>query len=308
MLFELIEQFDVITIFRHVAADGDALGSQFGLKEFIKAAYPSKEVYCLGNDIGSHGWLFDDIDQCEDDVIKNSLAIVCDTANAARIDDSRFASARQIVKIDHHPGGDEYAHYEFVDTSASATCEVITSLLREQNKEITKKCAEYLYYGLATDTNNFTIESVRKSTFYDAAYLLDTGLNLGAINYNLMAKEKNVFEYETYLRNRIIIENAIAYCIVSKEEYERFFLSFTEAKEKVYVLSGIKNVEIWCLFVEHHSEDGVIYYNGSLRSLRTVINTIANNYQGGGHKLACGVKKLTADDIQQLLKDLMHAV
>ena len=33
ILFELVEQYDIITIYRHVSPDADALGAQFGLKQ-----------------------------------------------------------------------------------------------------------------------------------------------------------------------------------------------------------------------------------------------------------------------------------
>ena len=47
-MFELIEKYDVITIFRHVSPDSDALGSQFGLKQWIMDTYPNKQVFALG--------------------------------------------------------------------------------------------------------------------------------------------------------------------------------------------------------------------------------------------------------------------
>lgn len=39
---EQIQQYDTIIIHRHVRPDPDALGSQFGLKEYLIAKYPTK--------------------------------------------------------------------------------------------------------------------------------------------------------------------------------------------------------------------------------------------------------------------------
>ncbi|MGL5977842.1 MAG: DHH family phosphoesterase [Erysipelotrichaceae bacterium] len=308
-LFELVEKYDIITLFRHVGADGDALGSQFGLKTWIQETYPHKQVYALGLDLGSHAPLFDPIDQdVSDQTIANSLAIVLDTANAQRVDDQRFSSAREILKIDHHIRVDDYAKNEIVDVDACATCQILTNLFRKNNIKLSQKCAKFLYYGLSSDTNNFTIDAVTSETFLDAAYLKDFGLDLSAINYDLRSKALHVFEYETFLRSSLVVDDKIVYAIVSKEDYEQFGLSFVEAKEKVYVLSSLRGIEIWCLFVESGEEDGNIHYNGSLRSLRTPINTIANNYHGGGHRLACGVKQLRREDIAALLADLKQAI
>ena len=43
-ILKLIEQYEVITIFRHIHPDCDALGSQFGLKQWISENYPDKKV------------------------------------------------------------------------------------------------------------------------------------------------------------------------------------------------------------------------------------------------------------------------
>ena len=92
-LFCLVEHYDIITIYRHSAADSDALGAQFGLKQWILDTYPKKQVYALGDAIGSHGVHFPHIDEVDDETIKASLAIILDTANASRIDDDRWKSA-----------------------------------------------------------------------------------------------------------------------------------------------------------------------------------------------------------------------
>ena len=44
-----IKEFDTIIIHRHSNPDGDALGSQIGLKEAILATFPNKVVKVLGD-------------------------------------------------------------------------------------------------------------------------------------------------------------------------------------------------------------------------------------------------------------------
>ena len=66
ILFELIDQYDIITIFRHISPDADALGSQFGLKQWIQDTYPQKQVYALGMDHGSKQHLYPEMDQVSD--------------------------------------------------------------------------------------------------------------------------------------------------------------------------------------------------------------------------------------------------
>ena len=52
-LFDCIAEYDTITLFRHIGADADALGAQFGLKRWINENYPQKRVYALGASVGS---------------------------------------------------------------------------------------------------------------------------------------------------------------------------------------------------------------------------------------------------------------
>ena len=43
-----IKKADSIVILRHESPDPDAIGSQVGLREIIRATYPEKTVYLLG--------------------------------------------------------------------------------------------------------------------------------------------------------------------------------------------------------------------------------------------------------------------
>ena len=52
-LFDTLEAHDTIAIYRHVYADGDAMGAQFGLKALIEARWPQKRVYAPGKSVGS---------------------------------------------------------------------------------------------------------------------------------------------------------------------------------------------------------------------------------------------------------------
>ena len=53
----LIESHETIVLHRHRNPDGDALGSQIGLKHLILENYPGKRVYMLGDEAGrTHSW------------------------------------------------------------------------------------------------------------------------------------------------------------------------------------------------------------------------------------------------------------
>ena len=96
---ELIEKHDVITLYRHIRADYDAYGSQFGLKELILANYPEKKVYTIGTDDLDNPYLLEPLDNPEEDIIKQSLAIIVDTSNAARVEGESYKLALDSIRI-----------------------------------------------------------------------------------------------------------------------------------------------------------------------------------------------------------------
>lgn len=91
-LYSALEQSEVITLYRHINPDCDALGSQWGLATWLKHRFPLKRVIVLGHQKMTNG-LFPDSDEIDDETIRQSLAIVLDTANVRRIDDDRWQSA-----------------------------------------------------------------------------------------------------------------------------------------------------------------------------------------------------------------------
>ena len=48
-VLQAIEAYDKIIIHRHNRPDGDAMGSQLGLKHLILENYPHKTVYAVGD-------------------------------------------------------------------------------------------------------------------------------------------------------------------------------------------------------------------------------------------------------------------
>lgn len=308
-LFSLIEQYDIITIFRHTAADSDALGSQFGLKQWIQDTYPDKQVYALGVGIGSAGSHFPAIDTCSDEVVSSSLAIILDTANASRIDDERWRTALYRIKVDHHIYVETYADLEIIEDYKGATCEILADLFEKHGCTLSKQCAEYLYSGMIADTLQFSINATTPQMLRTAAYLVEAGVDVAKINEENFSKSLKEFRYETYIRqNCHIIDDCLAYAKISKAEYEGFGLTLNEAKEKVYALGRVHEFSAWALFVEIDQDEQGTLYNGSLRSRDKMINDIANVFKGGGHRYACGVKNLHEEDIERLLAMLLERV
>ena len=68
-ILEKISEYKRIIIHRHTNPDGDALGSQIGLRELLKNAYPEKEIYAVGDGAGRYSFM----EGSEMDTVDDSL-------------------------------------------------------------------------------------------------------------------------------------------------------------------------------------------------------------------------------------------
>ena len=303
VIIDEIMAHDIITIFRHIRPDGDAAGSQLGLKAWIEHNFPQKKVYALGKETYD---IYPFVDEVDDKTIEESLAIITDTSNKERIDDDRWTRAKVSIKIDHHPIVDEYASYNFTDPDAASACELVTEILDGfDGTSFDKKAAHYLYSGILTDTLSFKTTSCRAKTLKSAYLLAKTGISLNEISEEVFSQSQKIFDFRTYLRGKVTYDNGPAYVVLDKEDYDKFDISDSTARFQIAELNGVKDFLIWALFTKN--EKGL--YDGSLRSKKDYrVNDIAELYGGGGHDNAAGVKDLNNDGLQDILLKLKERI
>lgn len=303
LILNWIEEAKTICVFRHQNPDADALGSQFGLVTWLQQRYPEKTIHAMGFHRGTSPELFGEYEQITDEKVQSSLAIILDTANASRIDDERYLLAHKRIKIDHHPFVEVYADYEWIDEHAASTSELVTEFIHSvQEEPLPKKIARYLYMGIIADTLRFSTRNTRSKTLEQAAFLVQSHLDLAEINDDLFALDHQEYALTTYIRSTAVFEpNGLAYLVLHQDDLKRLGVSQGKAKEKVVELGLMRSVKIWALFIE---QEDMISYNGSLRSRHLTINDIAKAYRGGGHKLAAAVKECSLEEIQLVLHDL----
>ena len=305
-LYHEINRADVITLFRHQRPDCDAVGSQFALKKWIRDNFPQKKVYALGYEYCKQG-KFPHSDTADAETIKNSIAIVLDTANSERVDDERFQLAKRIIRVDHHPFMHKFGDEFFINDKAAATCEILADFFRHTISIVSLETAEYLYMGLLTDTLCFKTSNTTAETLKAAAYLAGFSVDIPVVNQILFDKTEKEFLIEGHLHDIAVIGDHTAYAIVSVEEQKAWGLEIGDVRDHIDVFSQVEDFEVWALFNGKETEDGQILYDGSLRSKRTTINEIASDYCGGGHKNASGVKNMTEDQMYELIGRLKAA-
>ncbi|MBQ2735498.1 MAG: DHH family phosphoesterase, partial [Clostridia bacterium] len=112
-VLELIQRYPKIIIHRHKNPDGDALGSQLGLKQILADTFPQKQIYAVGDMTPRYAFMADaPMDALEDAQYRGALAIILDTSAKALISDERYLTADATVRIDHHIFCEEIAGVE----------------------------------------------------------------------------------------------------------------------------------------------------------------------------------------------------
>ncbi len=296
-----IKEFDTIIIHRHQRPDPDAIGSQMGLANIIKESFPSKNVYCVGKQYHGFDWL-GTADEIADEVYKDALVIVCDTANQPRVDDERYNQGKKMIKIDHHPNDDQFGDIMWIHEDASSTSELIYDLYaNSEDLRINAEAGRCLYAGIVGDTGRFKYPSTTAHTFEVAAGLAKLDFSTNAINQIESEIDIPLARLSAYVYQNIeIMDSGAAYIVLSNEVLEPFELGDDSTSAVVPLPGNINAVKAWAIFVQQ--KDGT--YRIRLRSKGPVINELAKQFGGGGHPLASGAVAKDDEEIKKCYKTI----
>lgn len=300
-LLDKILEYNKIVIFRHARPDGDCTFSQLALYEFLKDNFKDKTIKLAGFEKFD---LKSKIERVSDSFIKDSLAIVLDTATLERIDDNRCKLAKFIIKIDHHPSVQNYGDINIVSPESSATCELLADIFFSNSFKkfkLSNKVCEYLYCGMVTDTLNFKTANTTAHTLLNASKLVEKGsLKPSDLVEFLMNDSLDLYNKVSQIRNYLKINNNFGYILLKEKDLKKINIDPIEAKNKIDVIGSIKELNIWAFAVEVNGK-----YDCSIRSKRKyVVNNIATKYRGGGHPNACAVKQVTYKELQEIFLEL----
>ena len=304
-IFDKIQQYDTVCIFRHIRLDGDCVGSSKGLKRIIQLTWPEKKVYLIDSQKSDFlAFLGADDEEIADEVYANALGIVVDTATKERISNQKFRLCKELVKIDHHILVDDYAPISWVEEDRSSACEMIATFydtFRDQLK-IDRLAATYIFTGMVTDSGRFRFRSVSGDTMRCAGLMLDAGVDTDIVFAHLYLKDFDYLKFKAHVYEQMrVTENGVAYIHVTKEMKERFSLTQESASSVVSFLENIKGCLCWIAFIDQNDEENTTRVR--LRSRFVPVNPVAEKWRGGGHACACGATVYSQQEIDALLAD-----
>ena len=301
-IYREILAHNTIILHRHSRPDGDALGSQIGLKHILRENFPEKTVYAVGDEAGFFSFMEDSImDEIPDEAYENALAIVLDCGAEKLVSDSRFRLAARTARIDHHLYTGAFTDEEAVDSSYESCCGLIAQFALESGMRLNPLAAKSLYTGMVTDSGRFRYDSTSARTFHLASFLLEQPMDTNAIYRDLYADDfENKKLKARFLLKTRFTSNRVAYIYTTREELEQLNIStFTASRGMVNTMADIRGTDIWVNFTE--ADGGVLC---ELRSSGTNINPIAVKYGGGGHAKASGATVADYETAMAMLRDL----
>lgn len=300
-----IRVHDTIIIHRHDRPDGDAMGSQIGLKNILTENFPGKKVYMVG-DISDYLRFMEDsvMDDIPDSAYEGALAMVLDCGAPGLVCDHRYTLAAKTVRIDHHIFCGKFCDIEVIDSDYESCCGLIAQFAVEQGLKLTPLSAKSLYTGMVTDSGRFRYDGTTAHTLRLAATLLEQGFDTNTLFQSLYSEsyEDKKLKAQFLLKAQFTPRRVAYMCTDARELAElvaQGVTPFTVSRGMVNVLGDMKGVEIWANFTE--DEKGILC---ELRSANLNVQPIAAKYGGGGHAKACGATLPDWETMEKMLHDL----
>lgn len=303
-LSKTLTEVKTVVLISHLAPDGDTLGSVLALKELCNQLDNIKTVdTILYGDIPAiysflHG--SDKVLKHNDSRLQNvyDLAIAVDIASPDRLggSDRPFYTARKNALIDHHETNPHYAKINIVNASAAATGELIYDLAIEMGLTITPEIATNIYTAILTDTGGFKFANTSARALEICSILIKKGADphyIYRMCYDNRPLKMLQLHSHCILNVNMAEDNRVAYSVVTRDLLNQFNTSDQHTDGIVEFLRQIDTAEIAILFKE--TMDGNIKV--SFRSKKYNVCQLAEQFKGGGHKLAagCTVKGLPLD-------------
>lgn len=297
-----IKEYDEIVIARHVGPDPDSIASEIALRDIIKLNFPDKKVYAVGTGVARFKFL-GNLDKVDESSFTNALLIITDVPRFDRVDSAYPPKYAYTIKIDHHPCDEVVCDLELVDETASSACQLITELVYKTKLKINKDIAEKLFIGIVADSDRFLLSYTTPKTLELSARLLnDFNFELMPLYENLYNRGINERRFESYIINNIkITENGFGYIKITDDIIKEYGVDSGTASNMVNDLNFIKELKVWA-FSSYDGKIGVHKIN--IRSRGTVINEVAERFNGGGHKFASGARLKTEEEVNELFKAL----
>jgi bifunctional oligoribonuclease and PAP phosphatase NrnA len=296
-----VEKAKKITILTHFRPDGDAISASAAISSIlekmgkkIETVYPSKPEFVFKRQpknifINKHKQTPD-------------LIFILDTANYERAYLPKEFANIPSINIDHHVSNQIKSQYNFIDTNASSSCEILFTFIDSWNhKLIDEYTAECLLFGILSDSQVFHTQATTPKTLQISAKLMEAGANLYKLKTELISNKdpKVIALWGKILSNiKVTKKGKAAWAYLTQEDLKKYKITLQSLVGFNNFLSQIADIDVTLFFYQTESGKTKV----SLRSKKTDVNKLAAKFKGGGHKNAAGI--LTDKPMDEMIKKI----
>ncbi|WP_300369814.1 bifunctional oligoribonuclease/PAP phosphatase NrnA [Brachyspira sp.] len=292
-ILERLSKADNITITGHRNPDCDCICSGLALSLIIKNIF-NKDAYVVNTDKIQRDLkniLFIDkviFEVNENTLPKKDVLVVLDSGDIDRIGwlSDILNEYNEVIFIDHHKVRNIKGVTMFYDdTTAGATCEIITDIFQDYIEKFDSNIATLLYCGICTDTGSFIFTNTTDRTLFYGSKLMSVGIiqeNLGNVVRKRYTKNDVSALIEIY--NRMVIDDNKKIGYLCLEDT----ICGINMKELAVSASDIliQMDDVLIGFIIHEGEEN---FRVSIRSRCSKnIREVAESFGGGGHPKASG--------------------
>jgi phosphoesterase RecJ-like protein len=216
--------------------------------------------------------------------------IVVDSAEIERTNtDLNFYSVPDL-NIDHHKTNTFFAKINLVESTATATAEILTKYLPTMGFSIDKSIANALLTGIVTDTIGFRTTNVYPQALRMVADLMEKGADLSEIYYKTIVEQSlAAARYWGAGLSKIEMEDGLVWTTLSLHERAEAGYPERDDADLVKVLSAIEGAVVAMILTEQPEGYVKISWRLCGSSDRDLdVSDIAQKFGGGGHKAAAG--------------------
>lgn len=292
-LIQLINDHDEIMLLTHVSPDGDALGSTFALNAYLKDL--GKKTYVVHNDQVPSNLMIvanDEIytEEAFDGLgVNPTLVFSMDSGDEGRLGTRvKYLESRTSICIDHHITNVGFCDYNYLDSKASSTGELLYELLFTDDMPVSKTVASAIYVAILMDTGGFRYSNTSSRTMEVVAKLFAAGINYVDLNIEVYQNVPvNKFKMTNLILGTLELshDNRVGFVYITEDMLKAKGLELDDTDGVIENVRDIDSVEV-ALFIKEVAPN---IYKGSARSKRFYdVSSYCMQFGGGGHVHAAG--------------------
>lgn len=306
---EVIQQNQSFVIIAHIRPDGDAIGSTLALASTLRTM--GKDVLCLNQDPVPENLLF--LPQADTIFCPQlgtplpflpQVGISLDCGAWKRLGDQCMATLSSIpywINIDHHETNSNFADINCVLPQECSTGAILYHLFTHMGISITPDMRDALYTSLSTDTGSFQYDRTTPEVLGMAADLIRLGVNVHEINrklYDEVPLRKLLLQRELLNHLHTGAQGQIAYFTLTRASKISIGTREEDTEGLIDIPRSIRGV-IVALFFNELLDDERIQISLRSKDKRVSVSAIAEQFGGGGHHLAAGIRmRCTIEEAQ----------